>query len=117
MVFGLTKLFADDTPIPVLDPGRVRTKIGRLWVYARDDRPWIEADPPAAVYLYTRSQGRASCRSSAGLPWGTASNAGFERLTAPGVHHAKKLLQVGGHPRMRRPYFRSTTFLITSLDN
>jgi transposase len=32
-------LFADDTPIPVLDPGRGRTKTGRLWVYARDQRP------------------------------------------------------------------------------
>ena len=39
-VFASTKLFADDTPIPVLDPGRGRTKTGRLWVYARDDRPW-----------------------------------------------------------------------------
>src|SRR5882672_3906640 len=28
-VFGSTKLFADDTPIPVLDPGRGRTKTGR----------------------------------------------------------------------------------------
>jgi len=26
------RLFADDTPIPVLDPGRGRTKTGRLWV-------------------------------------------------------------------------------------
>jgi transposase len=38
-LFGSSKLFADDTPIPVLDPGRGRTKTGRLWVYARDDRP------------------------------------------------------------------------------
>jgi transposase len=30
---------ADDTPVPVLDPGRGRTKTGRLWVYLRDDRP------------------------------------------------------------------------------
>jgi transposase len=52
-VFGSQKLFADDTPIPVLDPGRGRTKTGRLWVYARDDRPWSGADPPAAVYLYS----------------------------------------------------------------
>src|SRR5258706_8652792 len=42
-VFGSTKLFADDTPIPVLDPGRGRTKTGRLWVYARDDRPLVRA--------------------------------------------------------------------------
>jgi transposase len=52
-VFASRKLFADDTPIPVLDPGRGRTKTGRLWVYARDDRPWDGPDPPAAVYLYS----------------------------------------------------------------
>jgi transposase len=52
-VFASQKLFADDTPIPVLDPGRGRTKTGRLWVYARDDRPWNGTDPPAAVYLYS----------------------------------------------------------------
>jgi hypothetical protein len=33
------KLFADDTTLPVLDPGRGRTKTGRLWCYAVDDRP------------------------------------------------------------------------------
>jgi transposase len=52
-VFASQKLFADDTPIPVLDPGRGRTKTGRLWVYARDDRPWNGPDPPVAVYLYS----------------------------------------------------------------
>jgi transposase len=52
-VFASTKLFADDTPLPVLDPGRGRTKTGRLWVYARDDRPWAGPDPPAAVYFYS----------------------------------------------------------------
>lgn len=51
-VFASDKLFADDTPVPVLDPGRGRTKTGRLWVYVRDDRPWNGPDPPAAVYLY-----------------------------------------------------------------
>ena len=52
-MFASTKLFADDTPIPVLDPGRGRTKTGRLWVYARDDRPWGGPAPPAALYLYS----------------------------------------------------------------
>ncbi|TIQ52205.1 MAG: IS66 family transposase, partial [Mesorhizobium sp.] len=33
-VFASNHLFADDTPVPVLDPGRGRTKTGRLWVYA-----------------------------------------------------------------------------------
>jgi len=46
------KLFADETTLPVLDPGRGRAKTGQLWAYARDDRPWGGADPPAAVYVY-----------------------------------------------------------------
>jgi len=36
----------------VLDPGRGRTKIGQLWAYARDDRPWGGTDPPAIAYVY-----------------------------------------------------------------
>jgi transposase len=47
-----TKLFADETTAPVLDPGRGRTKIGQLWAYARDDRPWHGSDPPGVVYVY-----------------------------------------------------------------
>ena len=47
-----TKLFADETTAPVLDPGRGRTKIGQLWAYARDDRPWGGTDPPVVAYLY-----------------------------------------------------------------
>jgi transposase len=51
-VFASDHLFADDTPVPVLDPGRGRTKTGRLWVYARDDRRWAGPAPPAAVYIF-----------------------------------------------------------------
>jgi transposase len=47
-----SKLFADETTAPVLDPGRGRTKIGQLWAYARDDRPWGGADPPGVAYVY-----------------------------------------------------------------
>ena len=32
-----SKLFADETTMPVLDPGRGRTKTGQLWAYAADD--------------------------------------------------------------------------------
>lgn len=32
-VMASQKLHADDTPLPVLDPGRGRTKTGRLWTY------------------------------------------------------------------------------------
>jgi transposase len=47
-----SKLFADETTAPVLDPGRGRTKIGQLWAYARDDRPWGSTGPPGVAYVY-----------------------------------------------------------------
>ena len=78
-------LFADDTPVPVLDPGRGRTKTGRLWVYAREHRPWSGPEPPAAVYLLrpdrraerpashlAELQGRAPCRRLCRLRVGLA---------------------------------------------
>ena len=43
---------ADDTPVPVLDPGRGKTKTGRLWVAVRDERPWGSGVPPAVFYRY-----------------------------------------------------------------
>jgi len=46
------KLFADETTLPVLDPGRGRTKTGQLWAYAADDRPWGGSDPPGVAYVY-----------------------------------------------------------------
>jgi hypothetical protein len=49
---GSGKLFADETTAPVLDPGRGRTKLGQLWAYARDDRPWGGTDPPGVAYVY-----------------------------------------------------------------
>jgi transposase len=39
-VFAAEKVHADDTPVPVLEPGLGRTRTGRLWVYVRDDRPF-----------------------------------------------------------------------------
>jgi transposase len=47
-----TRLFADETTAPVLDPGRGRTKTGQLWAYARDDRPWGGGGPPMVAYIY-----------------------------------------------------------------
>ena len=45
-VFASQKLLptADDTPVPVLHSGGGRTKTGRLWVYAWDNRPWQDHD-------------------------------------------------------------------------
>src|SRR3954453_18690170 len=55
-VMSSPRIFADDTPLPVLDPGRGRTKTGRLWGYAVDDRPWNGSTPPAVVYVYAEDR-------------------------------------------------------------
>jgi transposase len=55
-VMGSTRIFADDTTLPVLDPGRGRTKTGCLWGYAIDDRPWQGSTPPAVVFLYAEDR-------------------------------------------------------------
>ena len=46
------RLFADETTAPVLEPGRKKTKIGQIWAYACDDRPWGGSDPPMVAYVY-----------------------------------------------------------------
>ena len=55
-VLSAPKVFCDDTPLPVLDRTRRRTRIGRLWCYAVDDRPWQGPAPTAVVYLYAEDR-------------------------------------------------------------
>jgi len=47
-----TKLFMDETPAPVLDPGRGKVKTGYFWALARDDRPWAGGSPPGVCFTY-----------------------------------------------------------------
>lgn len=86
-VFASDHLFADDTPVPVLDPGRGRTKTGRLWVYAREQRGWSGPAPPAAVYIFAPD--RKAERPVAHLErfkgvLHVDGYAGFEQLTTRG---------------------------------
>ncbi len=59
IVLGSARIFADETHVPVLDPGRGRTKKGYFWAIARDDRPWSGKDPPAVVYTYAPGRAHA----------------------------------------------------------
>ena len=52
-VMAAERVHADDTTVPVLDPGRGTTKTGRLWCYVRDDRPFGGTAPPAVLYRYS----------------------------------------------------------------
>ena len=44
------------TTLPVLEPGRGKTRTGRLWCYAVDDRPWAGSTHPAAAYVYSEDR-------------------------------------------------------------
>jgi transposase len=52
-----SKIFADETKMPVLKPGNGKTKSGYLWGYAVDDRPWVGPSPPLVVYVYADGRG------------------------------------------------------------
>jgi len=82
-VMAAEKLHADDTPVPVLDPGRGKTRTGRLWTYVRDDRPSGSTDPPAALFRYSPDRkgehARAHLKSFNGVLQADAYS-GFEEL-------------------------------------
>ncbi len=51
-----SKIHADDTPVPVLDPGRGKTATGRLWAYVVDDRGCGATTPPLVWYRFTQDR-------------------------------------------------------------
>jgi transposase len=111
-ILSSPKIFADDTPVPVLDPGRGRTKTGRLWAYARDDRPWQGPSPPAVVYLYSENRQGAHPRSHLAAFTGVLQvdgYSGFDRLAG---NHAKgevKLAFCWAHVRRKFYDFHHAT--------
>jgi transposase len=90
-----TKLFADETTAPVLDPGRRgRVKNGQLWAYARDERPWAGRAPPGVSMPPTVNMrgwqsilrdSVASCRSTAIAPMRNSLNAVMSRSLSAGA--------------------------------
>lgn len=52
-IMATGKLHTDDTPVPILAPGKKKTKTGRLWTYVRDDRNAGSSDPPAVWFAYS----------------------------------------------------------------
>jgi transposase len=53
-VLAAERLHGDDTTVPVMATGKTDT--ARLWVYVRDDKPFAGADPPAALFHYSRDR-------------------------------------------------------------
>ncbi|HSZ94617.1 MAG TPA: IS66 family transposase [Acetobacteraceae bacterium] len=100
------KLFADDTTLPVLDPGRGRTKTGRIWCYAVDDRPWAGPTHPIAAYVYSEDRkGSRPAGHLAGFRGMLQVDGydGFKRLASGRADSSVKLAFCWAH--MRRPFY------------
>jgi transposase len=106
-VLSSAKVFADDTSLPVLDPGRGRTKKGYLWCYAVDDRPWCGRSHPAVAYIY--SDDRKNLRPAEHLSGFKGilqvdGYDGFKRLAGDRVDQSIRLAFCWVH--MRRAFFQ-----------
>jgi hypothetical protein len=101
------RLFADETTAPVLDPGRGRTKTGQLWAYARDDRPWGGADPPAVAYVYAPDRkGERASEHLAGFA-GVLQVDGYAGYNALGRSNQVQLAYCWSH--VRRGFYEIAT--------
>ena len=106
-VLSSPKIFADDTSLPVLDPGRGRTKTGYLWCYAVDDRPWRGPTNPAVAYIY--AEDRKNARPAEHLSrFGGVLQVdgynGFKRLAGERADGSVRLAFCWAH--MRRDFFQ-----------
>jgi transposase len=56
-IHAAPRVFCDETPMPVLDPGRGRPRTCQFWAHAMDDRPWGGPSPPAVAYVFADGRG------------------------------------------------------------
>ena len=99
---GAYKIHGDDTPVPVLCPGRGTTKQGRLWTYVRDDRPAGSAEPPAVLFRYSPDRKgerpRAHLANFTGVLQADAY-AGFDQL------YGEKIKEAACWAHVRRKFY------------
>jgi transposase len=96
------RLFADETGMPVLDPGRGRTKKGFAWAIARDDRPWGGSEPPAVVFHYAPGRGAEHAQALLGGYTGLLQCDGYavyKGLAAPDGGQGATLVYCWSHVR------------------
>ena len=91
-VLAAERLHGDDTPVPVLAKGKTAT--ARAWAYVRDDAPFGGADPPAALFRYSRDRSGdhpvEHLKTFAGILQADIY-AGFNRLYEAGLRHDQGL--------------------------
>ena len=102
-VLNGTVIHTDDTPVPVLAPGRGKTKTGRLWTHVRDERPHGSEVPPAVFYKYSPDRKsdhpRAYLRDFEGFLHADGYK-GYEKL-----YQAGRMTEVACLAHIRRKFF------------
>jgi len=96
-------LHADDTPVPVLSPGKGRTKTGRLWAYVRDERPAKGDAAPSVWFAYSPDRkGQHPCCHLVTYQGAVHADgyAGFNRLFETG-----RRLEVACWAHVRRKFY------------
>ncbi len=58
-----SRVFVDETRMPVLKRDRTRTKICQFWAHAVDDRPWNGPAYPAVAYVFAQGRGKTEIQS------------------------------------------------------
>ena len=102
------KLFADETKVPVLDPGSGKTKTGYFWALARDDRPWQGTDPPAVVYTYAPGRGTEHAQSLLGTYAGVIQTDGYVAYKSVADRKGASLVIAHCWSHLRREFFDIT---------
>ena len=97
------KLHADDTPVPVLEPGKGRTRTGRLWAYVRDERPSAGPDPPAVAYRYSPDRKGERPRAHLASFAGTLQADGYAGFN--GLYESGRIHEAACWAHARRKYY------------
>jgi len=104
-VLSASKLHADDTPVPVLCPGRGTTKQGRLWTYVRDDRPAASPPPPAVWFAYSPDRKGVHPREHLRTFRGTLQADGFAGFNGLYDRIEQPLIEAACWAHARRKFF------------
>jgi transposase len=104
-VLAGAKLHADDTPVPVLCPGRGTTKQGRLWTYVRDDRPAGSDVPPAVWFAYSPDRKGAHPRAHLKDFRGTLQADGYAGFNGLYDRKDQPLLEAACWAHARRKFY------------
>lgn len=65
-IAAVDRIHTDDTPVDVLDPGRGKTKTGRVWVYVFDGSGYQDPTPRATASIIAPTA-RARIRQTTSL--------------------------------------------------